>query len=203
MYLTRLRLDPRSVQARRDLANPYDMHRTLVRAFVTGDHEKPPRFLWRLEPVSSWSEPVLLVQSDREGDWSALDILQNYLKKQAETKFLDWQGLLHANSCYRFRLCANPTVTRNGKRYGLPSEEAQLQWLTRQGERASFRIETGLVISSDVLKTRKANIEISLQRAYFEGILQVVDPMRMTDALVAGIGPGKAFGCGLLSIARC
>ena len=27
MYLTRLRLDPRSAQARRDLADPYEMNR--------------------------------------------------------------------------------------------------------------------------------------------------------------------------------
>jgi CRISPR system Cascade subunit CasE len=32
--------------------------------------------------------------------------------------------------------------------------------------------------------------------------LQVKDPARLNELLIAGIGPAKAFGCGLLSLAR-
>ena len=40
----------------------------------------------------------------------------------------------------RFRLRANPTVTRAGKRHGLTSQGAQLAWLQRQGERGGFQL---------------------------------------------------------------
>ena len=46
MYLSRLKLDTRSPQVRRDLSDSYDMHRTLVRAFVDDPGQTPPRFLW-------------------------------------------------------------------------------------------------------------------------------------------------------------
>mgnify|MGYP002136949035 FL=1 len=34
MFLSKLILNPKSREARRDLANPYDLHRTLARAFA-------------------------------------------------------------------------------------------------------------------------------------------------------------------------
>lgn len=202
MYLTRLRLDPRSALARRDLADPYDMHRTLVRAFVQDSEQTPPRFLWRGEPTSAWGEPVVLVQSEEAGQWSTLEALPNYLKEAAET--LEWQpeARLRVGERYRFRLFANPTVTRNGKRLGLMAEEAQLAWLARQGVRLGFSVDAALVTGSELLRSRKGDSRISLLRASFEGRLIVDDADVLARAVRTGIGPGKAFGCGLLSLGR-
>ena len=202
MHLTRLWLDPLAPQARRDLADPYDMHRTLVRAFVTDESQTPPRFLWRLENSSAWRDPQLIVQSHQPGNWSWLNEMADYLKQPVETKAVVINTLLQPGARYRFRLLANPTVTRNGKRYGLASEEAQLAWLSRQGERWGFHVEMALVTAGDMLSTRKGQARIQLQRALFEGILQARDVVALGEALQAGIGPGKAFGCGLLSLAR-
>lgn len=202
MYLTRLRLDPRSAQARRDLADPYEMHRTLVRAFVQDPGQTPPRFLWRGEPGGAWSEPVVLVQSEEAARWSVLQALPNYLKAPAETR--EWQpaASLRVGESFRFRLFANPTVTREGKRLGLMSEEAQLAWLARQGERLGFAVEAALVTGSELLRSRKGDTRISLLRACFEGRLKVSDTAALAQAMSVGIGPGKAFGCGLLSLGR-
>lgn len=201
MHLTRLSLEPRNGRARRDLADPYDMHRTLVRAFVTDDAQIPPRFLWRLESQGAWSDPAVLVQSTHEADWSYLEHLDGYLKKPVETKLVQLDNLLQVEGRYRFRLQANPTVTRGGKRYGLTAEDVQLDWLVRQGDRLGFRIEAALVCASDVLKSRQGKA-ISLQRACYEGVLQALDVDALAGALQSGIGPGKAFGCGMLSLGR-
>ncbi|WP_444678648.1 type I-E CRISPR-associated protein Cas6/Cse3/CasE [Halomonas sp. E19] len=205
MYLTRLMLDPRSTQARRDLADAYDMHRTLVRAFVVDEQDAPARFLWRLEPgANPWTSPVVLVQSQETGNWDALQALPGYLQRPGESKCLDLDELVQPRQQYRFRLLANPTVTRAGKRYGLPGEAEQLAWLQRQGDRHGFEVKSALVTASDMLDSqRKGRASIMLQRACFEGLLQVsrADDVRL--ALVNGIGPAKAFGCGLLSMARC
>lgn len=204
MYLTRLTLDPRSAQARRDLADAYDMHRTLVRAFVADDRSEPRRFLWRLEPgANPWTSPTLLVQSGESGNWDALQALPGYLQRPAESKVLDLQALIQPQRQYRFRLLANPTVARAGKRYGLTGEAEQLVWLQRQGERHGFEVRSALVSTSDLLDSRKkGNAPIRVQRACFEGLLQVVRADEVCRALVDGIGPAKAFGCGLLSVAR-
>lgn len=204
MYLTRLRLDPRSALARRDLADPYDMHRTLVRAFVQDEAQAPPRFLWRLEPGDAWAQPVVLLQSTHAADWSFLSQLSSYVPpgEPPRTKTFDPGQLLQAGSRYRFRLAANPTVARAGKRHGLVGEDAQLAWLDRQGERGGFGVEVALVSGSQTLHSRKGPMRVSLLRVCFEGMLQVRNVSALSHTLQAGIGPGKAFGCGLLSIAR-
>jgi CRISPR system Cascade subunit CasE len=74
--------------------------------------------------------------------------------------------------------------------------------LQRQGERLGFKVETALVTGGDVVRGRKGGMSISLLRACFEGILQTRDVPTLSKALQMGIGPGKAFGCGLLSLAR-
>lgn len=202
MHLTRLRLDPRSPQARRDLSDAYEMHRTLVRAFVRAPDQTPPRILWRAEPAAAWSDPVVLVQSQDVGDWSVLKALPHYLKGEAETRALSPEQWLHTGERFRFRLFANPTVTREGNRLGLTSEDAQLACLARQGERCGFSVEAALVTGSELLGGRKADNRISVLKACFEGRLQVRDSVLLTQALCSGIGPGKAFGCGLLSLGR-
>ncbi|MFC0708618.1 type I-E CRISPR-associated protein Cas6/Cse3/CasE [Azorhizophilus paspali] len=205
MYLIRLTLDPRSTQARRDLADAYDMHRTLVRAFVRDERDAPGRFLWRLElGAGAWASPTLLVQSRKSGDWDVLQGLPGYLQRPAECKVLDLEALIQPQWRYRFRLLANPTVTRAGKRRGLLGEAEQLAWLQRQGERHGFMVKAVLVSASDLLDSRrKGGAPIVLQRVCFEGLLQVVEADALRRALASGIGPAKAFGCGLLSVARC
>jgi len=178
------------------------MHRTLVRAFVAGEAQLPPRFLWRLETSAAWRDPQLIVQSNQPGNWAWLDEMADYLKQPVETKAVAIDTLLQPDARYRFRLLANPTVTRQGKRYGLTSEETQLAWLSRQGERLGFHVEMALVTASDMLVSRKRQTRIQLQRALFEGILQARNVDALGKAIQAGIGPGKAFGCGLLSLAR-
>ena len=42
---------------------------------------------------------------------------------------------------------------------------------------------------------------LELQSALYEGLLSVRDPQALIAALTAGIGSGKAFGFGLLSLA--
>lgn len=204
MYLSRLTLDPRSAQARRDLGNPYEMHRTLARAFAPDAESAPPRFLWRLEVgPKAWASPTVLVQSAAGANWSTLEELPHYLSRDVETKELRLDQLVVVEGRYRFRLQANPTVSREGKRYGLVEEDEQLQWLARQGTRHGFTVEAALVTASDFVVSRKGETPISVQRACFEGRLQVEDGERFAQALANGIGPAKAFGCGLLSVARC
>jgi len=41
-----------------------------------------------------------------------------------------------------------------------------------------------------------------IQPVNFEGILSVKSPSAFVDLITIGIGPAKAFGCGLLSLAR-
>lgn len=205
MFLSKLTLDPRHPQARRDLSDAYEMHRTLARAFAPDSETAPGRFLWRLERRADYQpSSVVLVQSAQPADWSVLDAFQGYADKIHANKSVDLGILIQPDARYRFRLLANPTVTRQGKRYGLTREDEQLAWIARQGERHGFSI-LGCVRSTDerlqVRQGRGGN-RITLHTALFEGLLQAAAPEALRLGLLNGFGHGKAMGLGMLSLAR-
>lgn len=207
MYLSKLVLNPHSREARRDLSNPYELHRTLARAFAPDEQTPPERFLWRLESASAWQHPVLLVQSGGQGNWAPLVARPDYLQSEVQEKVLEPERWLVSGNTWRFRLQANPTITRNGKRRGLCKEEEQLAWLARQGDRHGFIPVQALVSCSAMQqgykeKSRKEQNRLSVLTATFDGYLQVRDAEALISAMRGGIGPAKALGCGLLSLGR-
>lgn len=205
MYLSKLTLDPCNAQARRDLADAYEMHRTLARVFARDDETPPVRFLWRLERRADYQpSSVVLVQSAQAGDWSALNTIPGYTDQVQPNKVVDLATLIQSGARYRFRLLANPTVTREGKRYGLTREDEQLAWIARQGERNGFSVlgcERGADERLQVRQGRSGN-RITLHTALFEGVLQADSAELLRDGVLNGFGHGKALGLGLLSLAR-
>lgn len=201
MYLSQLTLDTRSGQARRDLANRYDLHATLCRAF---DDQQAARPLWRMELGRPCEPPHLLVQSLAPPDWGRVAGHHAGYFLAHGSKALDLPGQLQAGQRLRFRLEANPTVTREGKRHGLWREEEQLAWLDRQGERGGFAVAGAVVSRADNLVLRKhdRSQRITLYAVLFDGYLAVRDAAALGQTLARGIGHGKAMGLGLLSLGR-
>lgn len=208
MYLSRLLLNPAHPQARRDLASAYELHRSLVRAFAPDAETPPARFLWRREADrSGLPGTTVLVQSAQPGRWQALDASamhgQGYCESLQANKPVALEHLIQAGKRCRFRLLANPTVTRDGKRYGLHDDEARLAWLRRQGERAGFAVAAAERSASARLRAAQGGRErtITLDAVLFDGVLEVTDDTALRRAWSAGIGPGKALGLGMLSLA--
>lgn len=127
---------------------------------------------------------------------------------------------------FQFRLRANPTkrISHNdpahdarwhGKRVELRREADQLAWLTRKGEHGGFRLiavatHPGLpdtratnrpTVRGRSKDTRNQSIPLTFGDVLFEGRLTVTDRAVFLATLHNGIGSGKAFGFGLLSIA--
>ncbi|WP_240348180.1 type I-E CRISPR-associated protein Cas6/Cse3/CasE [Methylomonas sp. EFPC1] len=119
----------------------------------------------------------------------------------------------------RFRLRANPiktikdsskgTVEKQGKtftktvRVPLLHEEQQQAWL--ECKLQDFApLETLILQPEPVTYFRKAKEGRSgkIQTVLFDGVITVTDPAEFESQVMQGIGPAKAFGCGLLSIAR-
>lgn len=203
MYLSQLRLDPAYAAARRDLADPYQMHRTLARVYAPDDTTPPPRFLWRLErggPVGS--RGVVLVQAAVPGRWELLAERAGY-EVQGD-KRVDTERLVQPAGRYSFRLRANPVVTRQGKRWGLHRQDEQLDWLSRQGARLGFEVEGADISGCErIVMWKPGGARPNVKDAVlFDGVLVVRDAAALRAALVDGVGHGKAFGLGLLSLAR-
>lgn len=204
MFLSKLTLNSRHPQARRDLGDAYEMHRTLARAFAPNANTPPRRFLWRLERGFHDSlSSTLLVQSEELANWSVLEGMSGYAAEILGNKPVDLERLIEGGARYRFRLLANPTVTRNGKRHGLTKEDEQLAWLARQGEKQGFSIMACQLGGSERIQVRQVNVDnrITVRSVLFEGLLEATDPARLRQAVSAGLGHGKALGLGLLSLA--
>lgn len=212
MYLSKLTLNPHNRQVQRELANPYQLHRTLMSGFPESlpDDE---RVLHRLDIDPRSGELILLVQSIHQADWSRLlEAGQGRYLLQSPQGPKPFHPELVVGATLRFRLKANPTVkTRSNQdsnrktRVPLKHEEKQLAWLERKGESHGFRVvrvqTSGWDHLQDWIRRNGNTHKLRLFTVQFDGILQVTDSDRFSEVLASGIGPAKAFGCGLLSIA--
>lgn len=204
MFLSKLVIDPKHPQARRELGDVYEMHRTLVRAFAPDAVTPPPRFLWRLEPSSNHdADAIVLVQSSIKGNWAFMQSPRGSAIAIHANKQVDLNRCIRSDSLYRFRILANPSVCRNGKRIALLGEDEQVKWFTEQGEKHGFKPKSVIRLTSGRLATHrgKAGDRITVGTALLEGILLVSDVEALRHAVRAGLGHGKAWGLGLLSLA--
>jgi len=197
------------------------MHATLCRAFALPDQKCPPgEILWRLEPeVGPDAWPKVLVQSRLPADWSRVNVPDWLAQADPPIDLKDRLklGSLQVGQRFRFRLRANPCVTRNHKRLGLFQLVDQEAWLARKGERHGFnipRFPTSDLVRSGVVRfdvrvspgqmlrgNQHSGNGIRIYSVLYDGILTVADPERFRLVLETGIGHGKALGLGLLSVA--
>jgi CRISPR system Cascade subunit CasE len=208
MYLSRLRLNPADPHARRDLADPYQMHRTLARVYAPDAEHPPARFLWRQERhAAGWPDGTVLVQAAQPGGWPALhEAWPGYLQAIEPDKAIDLATLVLPGRRFRFRLQANPTVTREGKRHGLVKEDEQLAWLDRQAQRHGFAVLGAVRGASErLIAGQKGQHRIVVHSVVFDGLLQAGDNEEavaaLRQALLQGLGHAKSLGLGLLSLA--
>ena len=220
MFLSRIRLDPNSPEARRDLSDPYQLHSTLCRAFSAADRKcSAGAFLWRLEPETDPDGiPRVLVQSRTVPDWSGIRVRGWLIDADPAINLKDRLQLeeLRPGRQFRFRLRANPCVTRNGKRVGLLRAEEQEAWLERKGELHGFCVARRDDL--DPIEPSQGRIDVRISQdqmcrgrqhcgngihvfsVLYDGMLTVSEPEAFREALQTGIGHGKVMGLGLLSV---
>lgn len=196
MYLSQFRLNLANKEAIRDLANPYEMHRTLKR--LVGDEQ----VLWRL------AQQTALVITPNEPLWHELP--NDYLREDAKTRDYPIDDLKLEKRALAFELVANPTRSRKskdnpkgrGQRQFIHQEKDQRTWLENQGVRHGFILSEVVVEQQNSIRfTKKAfGPQITVGSCSFRGSLRVSDETLFKQALKTGIGPAKAFGFGLLTV---
>lgn len=215
MYFSRLLLNPRSRQVQREARDPYQQHRTVMSAFPE-TLPKDERVLHRLDTHPRTGQMILLVQSHTAPDWSRLadkdyllppdpfDPLPNPAVKSVALT-------VRAGQILGFRLRGNPTkrLLRNipehklkrGQRVALLNEADQLAWLKKKADDHGFALGSVHIVDEGFSGGKtKDNQRLKFFAVRFEGHLQVTDPDALLEAVQKGIGPAKAFGCGLLSL---
>lgn len=223
MHLSRLTLEPDA--ARHDafwqrLGDAYAFHREVWRLF-SEDPDQDRDFLYRLDlhrgrPTLFTLSPVRPEDPDRL--W------------RIDSKRFAPQ--LAVGDRLEFRLRANPTVKKNGKRcdvvmdakYQLkeaavprkkwPTQAALVAehapaWLERRAESLGvvFPAVTadGYQVHHFAKPGRNGNRSgrrITLATCELQGILEITEPDRFVEHVTRGVGPAKGFGCGLMLLRR-
>jgi CRISPR system Cascade subunit CasE len=226
MFLARAFLNPTSRAVRDDLADAVELHRRLMRAFpddLGPSARKRHGILHRVDEDTRRGRVVLLVQSATRPDFARLpagylldlrddfDLAAGVPENPAVREVDAERERIAAGDRFAFRLRANTTRkvpkldqagarTKNGKRVPVRGDEGRLAWLGRHALEAGFKVEDVRLVELPARSSRGR--DITLAGALFEGILSVTDAGAFRKALAEGIGPGKAFGFGLLSIQR-
>lgn len=220
MYLSLLKLNPLSRLVRRDMSDVTQMHRTVMSAFPQAEPGKNPReeygVLFRLDVFRSTGEIRLYVQSRVGPNW---DNLPDSYVLGADKSSIQVRSLTAAydriqnGQALRFRLRANPTVKidtktledgvrRNGRRVPVRGEENQREWLVRKGRECGFALRQLIDLRSGSVELyRDRDRNRVFQGVLYDGILVVTDADMFRETLRKGIGPAKAFGFGLMSVA--
>lgn len=220
MFLTRFQLNPARRGTVRLLGSPQRMHATVLSSFPPHAVEGVAgRVLWRLDEPSRHERNLFIVSVARP----SLEQLQDECgwsqecswRTTAYGPFLDRLG---ADQRWVFRLVGNPVRSQSarpgsrGKVVPHVTADQQRAWLLERAERHGFavpRSEDGWQVrvtrrERDTF-TRFDGAERSratVTRAQFDGVLEVRDPELLRTALTRGIGRAKAYGCGLMTLAR-
>ena len=204
MYLSKIHIPWHHAQ------NSYQLHQALWRLFPDGEHAERD-FLFRVEQLQKGTGAQVLMQSAIQPQSSeqspVLLALREYSLNMQNGQRLRFK--LRANPIKTIKDSSKGTVEKKGKiftktvRVPLLHEEQQQAWLERKLQLFA-QLEMLIVQPEPVLYFRKPKEGRSgkIQTAMFDGVLTVTDADAFIDQVKQGIGPAKAFGCGLLSLAR-
>lgn len=203
MYLSRVALEHTNVNAVKALSSPQVMHAMLKNCLPDNDESS----MWRIDRLNgkvyvllkSKAVPTQGVFSNTTWETLAYD---TFLEK------------IENGQIWRFRLCANPVHSvkaegqSRGKVYAHVTVAQQLEWLLKRTAAHGFSVpkleDTYMVdvVERATKKFKRQQATVTLSTAAFEGVLRVENVSQLVQSLENGIGRGKAYGCGLLTLAR-
>ena len=177
--------------------SPVGIHKQIGFAFPASLPDEE-RVLWRRE-----DEDMLLVQSKYPPVWRAAWNI-------GDTQVQEFQVEdLVREKRYSFRLLANTTKSVfqkdggeavRGRVVGLYTVPEQRAWLFSRSGDLGVEILSVQVSRSERWRFQNGRHTVTLAVTQFDGVLRVRDVEAVREAVITGVGPAKAFGCGLLSL---
>lgn len=224
--LTRMYLNPQKREARKLLTNPQAMHAAVRAAFPPDISEEEARVLWRMD--TSGHEHVLYIVGPEKPETTHLVEQAGWDTRPAQTA--DYGRLLDSlmvGQRWRFELVANPVKSEarkrgtRGKVMAHVTPEQQLGWLAQRSAGAGFHLpllsaeetedkvfDAAVIGRNNLSFFRKVEPDgkkrgrVSMRTARFSGHLEVTDVEKLRHTLTQGIGRARAYGCGLLTLAK-
>lgn len=219
---SRVLINPRTKGGAKLLTNPQAMHAAVRAAFPPDLDESNGRVLWRIDKREH--EFVLYIVGPEKPTTRHIIEQAGWETRPSESadysRFLD---SLVKGQRWRFELVANPTYSepvpgKRGKIKAHVSASHQLDWLYARAEAAGFELapqnrEDNRWFINDVPTILERSTEhfyrgemkarpVRIAKARFAGTLEITDAEALKYTLVNGIGRARAYGCGMLTLAK-
>ncbi|HEY9475244.1 MAG TPA: type I-E CRISPR-associated protein Cas6/Cse3/CasE [Mycobacteriales bacterium] len=227
MHLTRFRFNTARVGARRVLSSPHMLHAAVMSSFA----EIPPpwgdgaRVLWRIDRNSNAETYLYMVSPDKpdlthlveQAGWPHTGHWQTY-------DYGPFLSRLATGDQWAFRLTANPVhaARRNDQEPTKITAHVgllhQRDWLLKRQESAGFKVvekpiqqrltpqdQHELIVRDRrqfAFKKRGQGQPVTLVTVTFDGRLEITDVDAFRRTLTHGLGKAKAYGCGLITLAK-
>lgn len=173
--LYKLSLNTKSPTVKKDMKNLHGMHATICSMFDKG-------ILWRLRGEHLYVRGC-----------PPRFIPQGYILSMTAVAEA-WDNISS------FELTANPTrvIWDRGGKNGRRVLTDPLPWIERKAAMSGFEIVRVEYIGPRTVNGYKKDHRMVFSRVDFSGILKIVDQDSFAAAVIAGIGPSKGYGFGLI-----
>lgn len=218
MFLSRIAINPYLPEAREVLSNTQLLHAAVMGMFDAYSKDTSGKStdrsngtgvpLWRLDAaVDSLSLAVLSGDKPHTSDlakrigWD--DGTDGAVVVADYSAFLD---SLRNGQHYGFRTTVNMVQRSGGRVVNVAaSPNAKLVWLAKAARNNGFRVVSIPEVTSvtDVFRKEisKSSRQVTLDKTTVNGHLEVLDADALRAAMSHGLGRGRAYGCGLLTLA--
>ena len=203
MFLSRIELKIRSYATHTLLASPQRIHAVVEGCFIRPEGVAKPRTLWRIDTLCE--RTYLIILSTERPDFT--NVLRQYCEEGITGETKDYTSVLNSIKTgmqYSYRFVGNPVKKSAKSIVALVTAEQQLSWLLGKADKSGFKInETSVSIGQSDWQQfyrKKTERPVELNKIVYEGVLEVTDVEAFIGALINGIGRGKAYGCGLVTV---
>lgn len=203
MYLTKLELPLASRRTAEALADTQVMHRMVTAVFSSS--RGSARILYRVRVLRG------VVQLYVYSAVPSQELPQG-VALIGQRDLTDWLSAMEAGEIWNFDLLAMPSkkvyqdrTDANSRRRVLRTGVERMDWLRRQAARNGFSLLQAEELEqshSRGLHPQEKGGRMYWDAYHFQGTLRVEDPDRFRYAVTDGIGPGKAYGLGMLLLKR-
>ena len=204
MYLSRIDMEMSAPRIRAALSDPQKMHCLLTGLYQNS--RKESSLLYRIKTSGNKAfayqyanGPVLR------------DKLGSGLSLGGERCMDDWLSGIQSGQIWGFDIITMPFRKErrengeNSRRRGLRNESERLEWLSRKAKQNGFS-----VLNVQETKDEKLHIyhpfdkggKIVMDSFRYTGMLIITDAALFRSAVCDGIGPGKAYGMGMLLLGK-
>ena len=216
-YFSKFLINPQRRGARKLLSSPQALHAAVMATIPPDVKPEYGRILWRLDITGH--QYVLYVLSPEKPDFSALVEQAGWDTRPGESAHCGrLLAKLENGQEWGFRLTANPVKRQRGKGdkilpHVTPAQQSA--WLRERAQQWGFEVipAEGQELEDAPTVTGRNDLSfsrrdtgghvgrITLRKAQFDGALRITDAELFRKALVNGMGRGKAYGMGLMTLA--